>query len=139
METVNSVDQRRQVVGAFVALHHDDLVRQGAVISTWRRRGSRKLGPYYLLVCRDRQGRQRSVYLGPAGTLVDEIRTMLSSLQQPSVQSRVLRKARRQIRSALSKSWQELSVQLASVGLKRRGTHISGISACRLAAELTDD
>lgn len=136
METVKSVDQRRRAVEEFIALHHDDLVCQGSVVPTWRHREGRTLGPYHLLRCRNRQGRQCSVYLGPAGAFVEEVRSMLLSLQQPLAHSRELRKARREIRSVLFESWKVVSTELARVGLSRKGADVSG---WRHGAESTND
>jgi hypothetical protein len=137
MENAKSVDQRRQAVDLFIAAHRDSLIRQGAVVSKWRQRGGRTLGPYYLLVCRDRDGRQRSVYLAP--TLVEEVREMLRSLQLPIKQSRSLEKARRKIRSALRKSWTTVSMEISQVGLKRKGAHINGWSTFRLTPESSSE
>ena len=83
MEKPSFVDQRRAAVGTFLAAHAASLARQGAIVPTWRRRG-----PYFLLTCRDEAGRQRSVYLGPRGPIVDETRNALRRLQSPRRQRR---------------------------------------------------
>jgi hypothetical protein len=128
MEKRNSVDQRRLDVRTFLAAHAASLARQGAIVPTRRRRGRRRLGPYYLLVCRDAAGRQRSVYLGPSGPMVDEAREALRRLQAPRRQRREIGAARRALRRELAQSRIELDAELAKVGLKRKGSEIRGWS-----------
>jgi hypothetical protein len=126
MEKRNSVDQRRLAVETFLVAHAASLAHQGAIVQSWRRRGRRRLGPYYRLACRDAAGRQRSVYLGPSGPIVDEARDALRRLQSPRRQRREIEGARRALRRELAMSRSELDAELAKVGLKRKGSEIRG-------------
>jgi hypothetical protein len=128
MEKRNSVDQRRLAVGTFLAAHAANIARQGTIVQSWRRRGRRRLGPYYRLACRDAAGRQRSVYLGPSGPMVDEARDALRRLQSPRRQRREIEGARRALWRELAMSRSELDAELAKVGLKRKGSEIRGWS-----------
>lgn len=116
--------QRRQAVERFLAAHHNELVRQGGVIRTWRRRGERVLGPYYMLTCRCPDGKQRSVYLGTAGPLVEEVHSRLSALQQARNDARVIAKARAQLSAAIDAAWAELDAELVECNLRRKGGEI---------------
>ncbi len=134
MEKRNSVDQRRLALETFLAAHAASLARQGAIVPTWRRRGRRRLGPYYLLVCRDEAGRQRTVYLGPSGPIVDEARDALRRLQSPRRQRREIEGARRALGRELALSRSVLDAELAKVGLTRKGSEIRGWSRGAAAA-----
>ncbi len=81
MEIGDSVDQRRIAVERFFAVHHNILAEQGAVVTTYRNRGGRRLGPYYKLACRS-NGRQVAVYLGVDDDLIGRVRERLAQLQQ---------------------------------------------------------
>ena len=126
MEKRSFVDQRRAAVGTFLAAHAASLARQGAIVQTWR--GRRRLGPYFLLTCRDAAGRQRSVYLGPRGPIVDEARHALRRLQSPRRQRREIEGARRALRQELALSRSVLDAELAKIGLMRKGSEIRGWS-----------
>lgn len=128
MEIAKSVDQRC-AIDLFVENNREGLRRQGTLVNKWRRRGSRVTGPYYLLACRDGQGRQQSVYVGP--TLVEEVRALLSSLQRPVKEMRSVVKARRTLRRQLRKSWQAMSIEVSSLGLQRHGSEFRGWSAAQ--------
>jgi hypothetical protein len=121
-----SVDQRRQAVETFIHTHAERLAGQGAIVRTWRRRDGRKLGPYYLLVVRDAAGRQRSVYLGAAGPLVDEIRERLNSWQRGRRECWNVAAARKSLRRAVANGNQVLDGELAALGLYRKGFEIRG-------------
>ena len=121
-----SVDQRRQAVETFIHTHAERLAGQGAIVRTWRRRDGRKLGPYYVLVVRDAAGRQRSVYLGPPGPLVDEVRERLESWQRGRRDRRNIDAARKSLRRAVANGNQVLDGELAALGLYRKGFEIRG-------------
>jgi hypothetical protein len=126
LENRNSVDQRRQAAARFIAAHRALLARQGSFAATWRTRAGRRTGPYFLLVVRDAQGRQRSVYLGVNGKLAEEVRAELARLQAPERERRVFCRVKRQLRRALARAQQELDRQLAPAGLWRKGSEIRG-------------
>lgn len=128
MEISNSVDQRHAAAHRFLAEHRDALARQGAVVPTWRRRGDRRVGPYYLLVCRVSNGGQRSLYLGRSGPLVVEVSAALSLLQLALREKRRLATARRQLRSGLTKAKRALDSELEKIGLTRKGMEVRGWS-----------
>jgi hypothetical protein len=129
-----SVDQRRQAIETFIHAHAERLAGQGAIVRTWRRRDGRKLGPYYVLVVRDAAGRQRSVYLGAAGPLVDEIRKRLNSWQRGRREQRSIQAAGLALRRAVVQVNRGLDHELAALGLYRKGFEIRGwrrLHACR--------
>lgn len=131
MENQRSVDQRRQRVETFLAERRALLARQGAVVATWRRRGGRRVGPYFLLVCRTAAGRQASIYLGPAGTLVEDVSKELAQLQASLQERRSLDMVRRQIQHELKTAKVALAAELARVGLFCKGSEIRGWSRHR--------
>lgn len=125
MENRNSVDQRRSAVGQFLARHHVALVRQGAVVATYRRRAGRTLGPYYRLTCRS-GGRQVAVYLGGDQGLIGDVRERLASLQQARLQRTELLRVRRGLRSHAREARRRLDTELDQLGLYRQGHEIRG-------------
>ena len=126
MENRNSVDQRREAARRFIAAHRDELGRRGSLAATWRRRAGKKTGPYFLLVVRDAQARRRSVYLGTAGPLVDQVRAELAALQAPEREHRVFTRVKRQLRRALHDAQREQDIHLAEAGLWRKGCEVRG-------------
>jgi hypothetical protein len=88
--------------------------------------GGAGVGSDYKLVCRDAEGRQHAVYLGPAGPLVDETRQALDRLQAPLRERRRIQAARQALRWELAKSRTELDAELVKVGLYRKGSEIRG-------------
>jgi hypothetical protein len=108
-----------------IAARPDIFVRQGYVAATYRRRNGKTFGPYYLLAYRD-DGRQRSVYLGRAGALVERVREALAALQGPRVQCRLLTNMQRQIRAALRVEKLHLAALLRPFGLRLQGFEVRG-------------
>jgi hypothetical protein len=128
MEIRNFVDQRLKKVRQFIADHRQQMAHQGAVVATWRRRGAKKIGPYFLLTCRDQLGRQHSVYLGSEGAVVATTREALRELQALATERRRLAKARKSLRQGLQQARKELSQELQAVGLRRQGSEVRGWS-----------
>lgn len=127
MEKQTFVDQRRQAaVDRFLADHRDALARQGTIVTTWRQRSGRRLGPYFRLTCREQAGRQLSVYLGPPGPLVDAVRLELSALKAALTCERAINAARHQLRQELKNSQAVFDEELAGVGLWRKGSEVRG-------------
>jgi hypothetical protein len=129
MEKRTIVDQRRLAIESFFAAHGERLGRQGAIVSTWRRRGDRRLGPYYLLVTRDAAGRQHTVYLGRSVALVAEVRMTLSSLQASNRRRQKTHAARKALRRSLAAAKRQYDLELAKVGLRRQGNEVRGWAA----------
>ncbi len=73
--------------------HPERFTRQGSIVATWRTYRGRRLGPYYRLVWRE-NGRQRTLYLGRQGPIVDEVRRLLGIIQAPTRLQRIIRKRR---------------------------------------------
>jgi len=99
--------------------------RQGRVVATWRRRGPRKLGPYYELRFRQ-SGRCRGIYLGRDGPRVQQVRDLLDQLQQPRRRLRHYRQFRRRVRAAIGTHKTHLDTRLQSVGLRLQGFEVRG-------------
>jgi hypothetical protein len=77
--------------------HHERFTRQGSIVATWRIYRGRRLGPYYRLVWRE-DGRQRTLYLGRQGPIVDEVRCLLDIIQAPTRFQRAVRHRRARFR-----------------------------------------
>lgn len=120
--------RRSAEVARFLSEHAELLARQGAVTAAWRRRGDRQAGPYYSLVCRDADGRQRSVYLGRAGALVDAVRRAVAELQAPLRERRRLAQICRTLRREAAAARRQLDEELRPLGLRRQGHEIRGWS-----------
>lgn len=125
MENDEVVDQRRATVEAFLARHGEVLKRQGVVVATFRHRDGRRLGPYYRLVCRT-EGRQISVYLGPPGPLVEDVRRRVAALQAPLVAARRRGHVRLALRRQAAVARRELDAELKPRGLYRKGNEVRG-------------
>jgi hypothetical protein len=129
----NASDRRRVAVRHFIDTYRQCLARQGTIASTWRRKGDRKLGPYFLLVVRDSAGRQRSVYLGPASELVEEIRRELAELQRPYRGCQALLASGRSMRRAIPRLRELHRQKLAKAGLRPKGVELRGWSTLTAA------
>ncbi len=125
MEICNSVDQRLAKVERFLAECREALARQGAVVAGYRRRGGRRLGPYFKLTCRI-GGRQASVYLGADGELVRGVRQHLAELRHERYERLRLDRFRRTLRRHALEARRHLDDQLRLVGLRRQGHEIRG-------------
>ena len=130
-----------------MAARSDLFARQGAVVATWRLvgcvkrtrsarcvsrtllpsigEGTGRYGPYYCLSYRD-EGRQRSVYLGREGPLVQEVRERLADLQRPLRQRQAINRLRRQVRAALTVHKARVDAQLRPLGLRLQGFKVRG-------------
>jgi hypothetical protein len=119
---------------AILAARPDLFSRQGSVVASWRRRGTRIYGPYYRLAYRD-AGRQKSIYLGcedaapvarTAPSLVEEVRRRLALRQTPRRRCRILDRLRRHISAALRIQKTKLNIQLRPLGLYLKGFEVRG-------------
>ena len=125
MEISRVVDQRRHRVFAFMETHAAALAQQGVIVASFRRRGSRVVGPYYRLTLRQGQV-QQSVYLGADAEFVAEIRTALQKIQKPQQERRALRRQKKRIRKALAQCKAELRRELGRRGLRLQGYEVRG-------------
>jgi hypothetical protein len=110
---------------ALIAARPELFARQGFVVVRWRRSRGQEFGPYYELFYRA-AGRQRSIYLGRAGPLVEQVRQALAALQTPLIQARACRRVRRQVRAALRRHKTRLSLLLTAAGLRLQGYQVRG-------------
>ncbi len=141
------VEQMDHAALHLMATRPELFARQGTVVATWRLvgcvkrtrsarcvshtlppsmgEGTVRYGPYYCLSYRN-EGRQRSIYLGREGPLVEAVRRTLAGLQQPRRQWRAIERLRRQVGSALRIQKGRLDVQLRAYGLRLQGFEVRG-------------
>ena len=119
------MDQQRQRLLQFIAENASTLAGQGSVRTTWRRRGGKSYGPFYLLVFRE-HGRQRSRYLGSDAGLADAVRSRLAELQAPLRQLRIQEKILAGLLEQFREGKRRFDEELRAVGLYRRGNEIRG-------------
>ena len=93
--------------------------------STWRHRNGVTFGPYYRLTYRD-DGRQCAIYLGREGPLVDRVRHLLQTNQNPLRQKRIFDRIEREARSALRANNARLAMLLRPLGLRLKGFEVRG-------------
>jgi hypothetical protein len=125
LENSKLVEQLDHPALRLITARPDIFVRQGSVVATHRRRNGRTFGPYYVLAYRD-GGRQRAVYLGRAGLLVEKVRHALAALEGPRIQSRRLVGLQRQILASLRVEKLHLGALLRPFGLRLKGFEVRG-------------
>ena len=125
LENRRIAEQHLHAALACIAGRPEVFARQGSVAATWRRRGTRVYGPYYCLIYRQ-EGRQRSVYLGPAGALVEEVRQRLATLQAPRRARRLAERRRQEAARALRASKARVNLGLRPWGLRLQGFEVRG-------------
>jgi hypothetical protein len=125
LENRKSADQHVHPALALLAARPDLFARQGSVVASWRRRGTRTYGPYYRLIYRE-ASRQRSIYLGRAGGLVEEVRGRLRALQAPLHSRRASKRAGRHAAALMRASKARLNLQLRPWGLRLQGFEVRG-------------
>jgi hypothetical protein len=108
-----------------IAARPDLFSRQGYVAPTYRCREGKTFGPYYCLTYRE-DGRQRSIYLGRPGTLVEAVRQALDACQQSRAQRRLLTRIERQVRASLRLQKFRLGALLRPFGLRLKGYEVRG-------------
>ena len=137
MEIQELVDQQIRPALQLIAARPDIFARQGAVVATWRRRGTRTYGPYYSLSYRD-GNRQHAIYLGRAGGMVEQVHRQLDTLQKPLRQRRALDRLRRQVCAALRVQKTRLDARLRPFGLRLQGFEVRGWRISPLRRLLSD-
>jgi hypothetical protein len=125
MENRKGADQHPHPALALLAARPEQFARQGSVVASWRRRGTRTYGPYYRLIYRE-EGRQRSIYLGRAGGLVEAICGRLLALQAPLRAHRAAERTRRHAAALVRASKAQLNLCLRPWGLRLQGFEVRG-------------
>jgi hypothetical protein len=125
LENREGADQLDHPALRLMAARADIFSRQGRVDTTWRRREGKTFGPYYRLSYRE-GGRQRSLYLGGAGALVERVRRALRAAQRPVAEHRTLDRLRRQIRVSLRTTKHRVAALLRPLGLRLKGFEVRG-------------
>jgi hypothetical protein len=120
-----SVAQKSDAVLRFIAHHATIFGRHGSVQATWRVYRGRRLGPFFRLVYRS-EGQQRSIYLGRHEGLAEEVRSLLTEMQAPVRESRVLARTKQLTREALRRQKRELAQVLQKHGLYLKGYEVRG-------------
>lgn len=137
LENREFVDQKAvrkfQAVKRWIEARRDRLSRQGAVVETFRNYRGRKLGPYYRLAYRDRDGRQRSIYLGASVELAEQVWGLLVECQAELREQRERRRVRRVLHAELKKAKALWADELAKRGLRLQGHEVRGWRGSRKA------
>lgn len=119
------LQKKTRAVLALIASEPRLFARQGAVVATHRRAGGRTYGPYYHLKYRQ-AGRHRSIYLGPAGLLVEQVRQALAALQEPVRQGKIADRMCREAAASFRAARRGLNGALGSLGLRLQGAEVRG-------------
>jgi hypothetical protein len=125
LEISKPADQLDHPALRLIAARPDMFMRQGHVAITWRHRGGKTFGPYYRLGYRE-DGRQRSIYLGCAGQLVERVRQALGAGQKPLAQHRLFERLRRSILASLRVQNLRVGALLRPFGLRLKGFEVRG-------------
>ena len=111
--------------------HPERFACQGSVVATWRTYRGRSLGPYYRLTWRENR-RQRSLYLGRGGPLVDQVRGLLNEAQEIRRLKRDHRRNRELFQRTVIEPLENYVKQifyLYSKGLYLKGWEVRGFSS----------
>jgi hypothetical protein len=119
-------DQKVEEIKRWIEAHRDLLSRQGTVVESYRNYRGRKLGPYYKLAYRDRDGRQRALYLGTSAELAQQVRALLRKCQAGMHEQRKMHQLRKVAREKLKEAKKVLSDELADRGLRLQGYEVRG-------------
>ncbi len=99
--------------------------RCGAVVASYRTRGTAQYGPYFRVAYRI-AGSQCSIYLGRSAQLADRVRELLTELQQPRNFRRMCQKADRLRRATLRRVIRQWQQTIRAYGLDLRGCEVRG-------------
>jgi hypothetical protein len=122
---MDSVDQKRREVFAFLAAHGVLLAAQGSVQESYRLYKGRKLGPFFRLSFRE-AGQQRSLYIGRDQALAAEIKAQMQKLRAPRAHARQLERCLADCRGSLKVAKLEFRRRLEAEGLRLQGNEIRG-------------
>ena len=125
MENHKVADQLPHSALELIAARPDLFARQGYLTATFRRRNGKTFGPYYLLNYRE-DGRLRSVYLGRAGKLVEQVRQALDARHRPVTEYRLFERLAKQIRASLRIERIRVRALLCPFGLRLKGSEVRG-------------
>ena len=121
-----SVDQKSPVdLFDCLEIIRDDLRVGGSVVSTWRTYQGQRLGPYFRLAYRV-GGQQKSVFIGRDAELAEKVRDYLRTLQRQRNENANLNRMRRAAAKQFAASREQFGVELATVGLRLRGSQVIG-------------
>jgi hypothetical protein len=118
-------DQLDHPALTLIAARPELFCRQGNIAATYRRRNGKTFGPYYRLSYRE-DGRQRSIYLGRSGPLVEQVRRTLAAHQQPITQHRLCERLMGQVRASLRVEKLRVRALLCPFGLRLKGFEVRG-------------
>lgn len=107
-------------------------------MTSWRRYGVRRLGPYFRLAWRDAGGRQRSLYLGADCSLAKEAQCWLQRLRAARDEKRQLNRLRCRLRRELARQRVIQRRELTKFGLTLKGTEVRGWREAKQAMHLMD-
>jgi hypothetical protein len=125
MEIQQPVEQLDHPATTLIAACPKRFARQGSVSVTWRRRMGKTFGPYYRLSYREK-GRQRAVYLGREGPVVQRVRQMLDALHAPLRQRGVWKRFEHTARLHLRAIRAQVTTLLRPLGLRLKGAEVRG-------------
>ena len=125
LENRQPADQLDHPALRLIAARPDIFASQGHVAATYRRCNGKTHGPYYRLGYRH-DGRQRSIYLGRPGRLVDRVHHTLATLQKTVIHRRMFSGLRRSIFASLRRQKLRLNTLLHPFGLRMKGFEVRG-------------
>jgi hypothetical protein len=103
------------------------LARQGSICATWRKRGNKRVGPYFSVRYFENGARQ-CIYLGRSPELVQQVRRLLFDIQF----KRISRRLKFKIRKSLRLQKANLENHLQANGYRLKGNEIHKISESRI-------
>ena len=130
-KNAKSVAQHDHPAVALIRSQPKLFCRQGAVVAKWAVSPGRRVGPYYRLRFR-LDGHDRSIYLGPEGPLVEEVRARLARLHNALRENRRRQAWRREMLAQLRADKKNLNCHLRSLGLTLKGSETRGWRNLRL-------
>jgi hypothetical protein len=119
------IRNRAEAIIDFVLQNAVLFSHQGSVQESWRSYGEHRLGPFFRLVFRI-DGKTRTVYLGADPAFAGRVQKMLTEIQRPLREKRLLRAHQELVRKAFKTQRIELEEQLQSMGLYFKGNEVRG-------------
>ena len=132
MEKRESARQVRHRALDLIAAQPAIFGRQGALVATQGREKGRMFEPYYHLYFRE-GARQRSIYLGREGPVVDAVRAELARLHAIIAEQRDYDRQRKRLLRATRQAKAAMAAQLRLAGLRMKGFEVRGWRWARVA------